>query len=595
MIAKHDTPSDTAGADRVLVCVAWPYANGPFHVGHVSGVYLPADIFARFGRARGADLLMVSGSDCHGAPITIRAEREGITPLEVIARYHAAFLHTFDRLGIAFDLFTQTYTENHYAVTQDIFLRLLERGYLYRDTMTGSYSETQGRFLPDRYVEGACPVCGYTRARGDQCDNCGTLLDPEQLIAPHSVLDGGPITFRETEHVFLDLAKLEPALRAWLDGADRSYWRPNTVAFTRNWLKQGLHGRAITRDLDWGVPVPLDDPAFRDKRIYVWFDAVIGYLSASKEWARDCGNPDAWARWWSQQEAPAARSYYFLGKDNIPFHTIIWPAMLLGYGGLNLPYDVPAAEFMNLEGEQMSTSRNWAVWLPDIEERYQPDALRYYLTAVAPETRDSNWSWADFVTRVNSELVATWGNLVNRVLSFTYRNFDGRVPEPAPLDAVDRALLAERDAAFARVTDLLAAVHPRDALRETMGLAAAANRYLDEKAPWKALKTDRAAAATALWVTIQVINALKTLTYPFVPFSAERLHALLGFPEGDEETGAYSGRAAAGRIAAPATARWAIEEVPAGQALRQPTPLFDKLDPALVEEELERLRAARVE
>jgi len=594
--ADTETQQFQAAHDRVLVCVAWPYANGPFHVGHVSGVYLPADVFARFERMRGADVLMVSGSDCHGTPITIRAEREGVPPVEIIDRYQASFLHTFDQLGIEFDLFTKTYTENHYAVTQDVFLRLLEKGYLYRDRMTGSYSETQGRFLPDRYVEGICPNCGYARARGDQCDNCGTLLDPEQLGSPYSVLDGSPITFRETEHVFLDLGKLEPDLRAWLDGADREYWRNNTVSFTRNWLREGLHGRAITRDLDWGVPVPLPDEVFKDKRIYVWFDAVIGYLSASKEWAATAGDPQAWRRWWDATDPAAAqaRSYYFLGKDNIPFHTIIWPAMLIGYGGLNLPYDVPAAEFMNLEGEQMSTSRNWAVWLPDIEDRYQPDALRYYLMAIAPETRDSNWSWSDFVTRINSELVATWGNLVNRVLSFTYRNFDGRVPEPGDLTELDRALLAERDAAFARVTDLIAGAHLRDGLKEALALAAAVNRYLDETAPWKALKSDRAAAGRALWTAIQVIDTLKVLTTPYLPFAAERLHALLGFEPGDEQQGTWSGRGHQGGIAIPATARWAIGEVPPGQTLRQPEPLFTKLDPTLAGEELARLRRESV-
>ncbi len=587
--------SSAAGREPILVAVAWPYANGPFHVGHVSGVYLPADIFARFERARGADVLMVSGSDCHGAPITLRAEREGVAPLEIIERYHAAFLRTFNTLGIAFDLFTKTYTENHYAVTQDVFTRLLERGYLYRDTMTGSYSPSQGRFLPDRYVEGTCPVCAFPRARGDQCDNCGTLLDPEQLIEPRSVLDGEPVVFRQTEHVFLDLAKLEPALRGWLDGADRSYWRANTVAFTRNWLAQGLRGRAITRDLDWGVPVPIDDPAFRDKRIYVWFDAVIGYLSASKEWAQRRGEPEAWRRWWDAETAPDARSYYFLGKDNIPFHTIIWPAMLLGYGGLNLPYDVPAAEFMNLEGEQMSTSRNWAVWLPDVEERYQPDAIRYYLTAIAPETRDSNWSWADFVTRINSELVATYGNLVNRVLSFTYRNFEGRVPQPGALDGRDRALLAERDAAFARVTELLAGVHARDALREALAFATLVNRYLDDTAPWKSIKVDRERAGTSLYVALQAINALKVLTYPFLPFSAERLHAMLGFDPGDPSRGTFSGVPRDGELGVPATARWELAEVPAGQSLQQPAPLFTKLDPSVADEELARPEAGRVD
>ncbi len=583
--------------ERILVSVAWPYANGPFHVGHVSGVYLPADIFARFSRARGAEVLMVSGSDCHGAPITIRAERESVTPLEIVDRYHASFLHTFEQLGIEFDLFTKTYTENHYAVTQDIFLRLLEAGYLYRERMTGSYSETLQRFLPDRYVEGTCPICGFARARGDQCDNCGTLLDPEQLGSPYSVLDHEPISFRETEHFFLDLGKLEPALRAWLDGEDRSHWRANTVAFTRNWLREGLHGRAITRDLDWGVPVPVDDEEFAHKRIYVWFDAVIGYLSASKEWAALTGEPTAWERWWDATDPTAknARGYYFLGKDNIPFHTIIWPAMLLGYGGLNLPFDVPASEYMNLEGEQMSTSRNWAVWLPDIEERYQPDALRYYLTALAPETRDSNWSWSEFVTRVNSELVATWGNLVNRVLSFTYRNFDGRVPEPGPLTDRDVALLADRDAAFAQVTKLLEGVHLRDALKEAMAFASAVNRYLDETAPWKSLKTDREAAARALYTAIQAIETLKVMTTPFLPFAAERLHALLGFAEGDEATGTWSGRTVGGRITTPATAQWTIVGVPAGQQLRQPEPLFTKLEPAVAAEELARLREALVE
>lgn len=579
--------------NRILVCVAWPYANGPFHVGHISGVYLPADIFARFARARGAEVLMVSGSDCHGAPITIRAENEGVSPLTIVERYHGQFLHTFEQLGIAFDLFTKTYTENHYAVTQEIFLRLLERGYLFRAKMIGSYSETLGRFLPDRYVEGTCPNCGFDRARGDQCDNCGTLLDPEQLGQPYSVLDHSPISFRETEHFFLDLGKLEPALRAWLDGTDRDYWRPNTVAFTRNWLREGLHERAITRDLDWGVPIPLDDPAFADKRIYVWFDAVIGYLSASKEWATLTGQPDAWERWWDQTDPQAAqaRAYYFLGKDNIPFHTIIWPAILLGYGDQNLPFDVPAAEFMNLEGKQMSTSRNWAVWLPEIEDRYQPDALRYYLTAVAPETRDSNWSWADFVTRINSELVATWGNLVNRVLSFTYRNFDGAVPEPGELTDRDLALFAERDAAFAHVTTLLDGVHIRDAQKEAIAFASAVNRYLDEMAPWKTLKTDRADAARSLFVAIQAINALKVLTTPFLPFAAEQLHAMLGFDPGNEATGTWSGRTAGGRLTTPATATWELAPVPAGQSLRQPTPLFTKLDPAVATEELARLAA----
>ena len=575
----------------ILVSVAWPYANGPFHAGHVAGAYIPADQFARFERARGNDVLMVSGSDCHGTPITIRAEQEGVTPLEVVERYHATFLKTFESLGIEFDLFTKTYTPNHYAVTQNMFRTLLEKDFLYKQKMVGSYSEKQSRFLPDRYVEGICPVCKNPKARGDQCDNCGTLLDPEQLGEPHSREDGSPITFRETEHYFLDLARLQPALESWMNSRDRSYWRDNTIAYTKNWLKEGLHGRAITRDLEWGVPVPVDDPGFKDKRIYVWFDAVIGYYSASIEWANRRGTPDEWERWWRPDAdgQTEAEGYYFMGKDNITFHTIIWPAILTGVGNLNLPYDVPASEFLNLEGEKMSTSRNFALWMPDIEDRYQPDQLRYYLTVAAPETRDSNWSWADFLSRVNNELVGTYGNLVNRVLTNVYKNYDGSVPAPATLDQADRDLLAARDAAFERVTELLEGVHLREALKETMALASAANRYLDEKSPWKVIKTDREAAGTTFWVALQVINTLKVLTYPFLPFSAEKLHGFLGFEGGDGQSESYAGRAVAGEIAVRPTARWAIEEVPAGQTLRQPQILFSKLDDKIVEEERQRL------
>jgi methionyl-tRNA synthetase len=586
---------ETNERERILVSVAWPYVNGPFHAGHVSGVYIPADIFARFQRARGRDVIMVSGSDCHGTPITIRAEQEGVTPVDIVNRYHPMILATLDKLGIEFDLFTTTLTENHYAVTQDIFLKLLNKGFIYKEVMTGSYSEAQGRFLPDRYVEGTCPFCGNPRARGDQCDVCGNQLDPIQLGNPHSREDGSPITFRETEHYFLDLGKLQPDLEAWIGSRDRSYWRDNTVAYTKNWLERGLHGRAITRDLDWGVPVPVDDPSFKDKRIYVWFDAVIGYLSASKELATRLGKPDYWERWWTLDEngQSPSRSYYFLGKDNITFHTIIWPSMLLGYGGLDLPYDVPASEFLNLEGEKMSTSQNWALWMPDIQERYQPDQLRYYLTAVAPETRDSNWAWADFVSRINNELVGTYGNLVNRVLTNVYRNYEGTVPTPGTLDDSDRALLAVRDEAFARVTELLEGVHLRDALKEAMALAGAANKYLDEKAPWKVIKTDRKAAGTTFWVALQVINTLKVLTYPFLPFAAERLHGFLGFEGGDGVAESYSGEEKQGWLAVRPTARWAIEEVPAGQKLNQPQILFNKLDDKVAEEEKQRLLDSR--
>ncbi|NOK65397.1 MAG: methionine--tRNA ligase [Chloroflexi bacterium AL-N10] len=583
---------------NILVCVAWPYANGPFHVGHVAGAYLPPDIFARYHRLKGNNVLMVSGSDCHGTPITLAAEQDGITPQEVISRHHPAFLKTFEVLGITFDLFTQTYTDNHYEVTTDIFLRLKEGGYLYKERMTGSYSETLGRFLPDRFVEGICPHCKFPRARGDQCDNCGKLLDPWELGEPRSTIDGAPVTFRETEHYFLDLAKLEPALREWLDSTDRSYWRSNTVQFTQNWLREGLRGRAITRDLEWGVPVPDDDPVFKDKRIYVWFDAVIGYYSASIEWAKRLGEPERWRDWWvcNTDGSSPARSYYFIGKDNIPFHTIIWPALLLGYGDRVLAYDVPANEFLNLEGDKMSTSRNWALWLPDVEERYQPDQLRFYLTANAPEGRDSNWSWSDFVRRNNDELVATWGNLANRVLNIAHRNF-GQVPDPGALQDVDKQLLDAAEEAFTTIGELLEAVKLRSSLQETLALAQRANQYISEQEPWKLVKTDKTRAAAVIYTGLRVVDNLKTLFCPFLPFSSQQLHELLGYegtispqPYTEEEqapdgsprqvlTGKYAGEA-----------QWQPSALPIGQALKAPVPLFKKLGDSVVDEELARLR-----
>ncbi len=583
--------------ENILVSVSWPYAHGPFHVGHIAGTYLPADIFARFQRLRGNRVLMVSGADCHGTPITLAAEKEQITPQDVIQRYQPSFLETFVALGISFDLFTQTYTDNHYRTTTDVFLRLLERGYLYKQQMIGSYSEQLGRFLPDRFVEGTCPNCGFTRARGDQCDNCGQLRDPQDLIDPHATLDGSAISFRDTEHYFLDLAKLEAPLRAWLDSVDRSYWRTNTVQFTQNWLREGLHGRAITRDLLWGIKVPVDDPAFEDKRIYVWFDAVIGYLSASIEWAERIGQPDAWKDWWicNPDGTSPARSFYFIGKDNIPFHTIIWPAMLIGYGDRVLPYDVPASEFLNLEGEKMSTSRNWALWLPDIQDRYPPDQLRYYFAANVPEGRDSNWSWADFVQRNNSELVANWGNLANRVLNIAHKNF-GQVPEPGPLLEADQALVATTQRAFDTVTELLEGVKLKAALQEALALSQAANQYLSEQQPWKLVKSDRERAATVLFTALRTIDTLKILLCPFLPRTSQQLHELLGYqgtiaplphiegasaPDGTPRkvlTGAYGHENL-----------WHVSALTAGQPLSAPVPLFTKFDESVAAEELARL------
>lgn len=465
-------------SERIFIGVAWPYANGPLHIGHVAGAYLPPDIFARYHRMRGNQVLMVSGSDEHGTPNTVSAERAGVPTRDYVRRQHAGIAESLMQLGISFDLFTETHTDNHIAATQWFFQTLQAAGLISRARTQAFYDEQARRFLPDRYIEGGCPYCGNPRARGDQCDNCGRTLDPVDLIDPRSKLTGSTPVIRDTEHYFLELPQLEQRLMTYVEAQD--HWRPNVRSFVVNWLREGLKARAITRDIDWGVPVPVDDPIFADKRIYVWFDAVIGYYSAALEWAARQGTPDAWRDWWQN---PAARGYYFIGKDNIPFHTIIWPSMLLGVGGLNLPYDVPANEFLNLEGRKMSTSQDFAVWLPYYLERYDPDALRYFLTINAPEARDADFSWRAFYARNNDELVATYGNAVNRVLTFVARHFASQVPEPGLLTDADDALLDLAHGAFARVGELIEACRFKDALREVMAVAQALNRYIDAAAP----------------------------------------------------------------------------------------------------------------
>ena len=553
-------------SERIFIAVAWPYANGPLHLGHLAGCYLPADIFARYHRMKGSDVLMVSGSDQHGTPITIRAEQEGLEPQQVVDRFHAQFLDSWERMGISFDLFTTTGTDNHRQVVHELFLTLLKKDYIYKDTMLLPYSAESNRFLPDRYVQGTCPHCGDERARGDQCDNCGRTLNPTDLINPRSVIGGYDLEFRESEHFFLRLTAFQEPLLKWVK--KQSHWRPNVLNFTRRYLEDGLKDRAITRDILWGVPIPVE--GYDSKRIYVWFEAVTGYLSAAKEWAQSQGDPDAWEPFFRD---PNSRAYYFIGKDNIPFHTMIWPAMLMGDGTLDLPYDVPANEFLNMEGAKLSTSRNWAVWLPDYLERFDPDPLRYVLTAIMPETSDSNFSWSDFVRRNNQELVATYGNLVHRVLTMTHRNFDGRFPQPGDLDEEDQALLARIPQALEEAGDQLGKCSFRQALGTAMALAQAANRYIDAKAPWQTMKTDMQRTGTTLWVCLNVLSCLRTLTYPFLPFSAQRLHELLGF-EGSIQDSA-----------------WGVREVRAGQSFPQPTPLFTKLEESVAEEEMERLRA----
>jgi methionyl-tRNA synthetase len=583
--------------EYIHISVAWPYANGDLHVGHLAGAYLPADIFARYHRLRGNHVLMVSGSDSHGTPITVTAEQEGITPREVFERYHAHFLETQKQIGISYDLFTHTDTENHHRIAQDFFLRLYEQGALFLQEQQLLYDEQAERFLPDRLVEGTCPNCGYDDARGDQCDNCGKLLDAVELIDPRSKLTGSTPVVRETEHYFLDLPRFADRLREYL--ADKDYWRPNVIHVARNMVEE-LEPRPVTRDIDWGIPVPL--PGWEHKRLYVWLEAVMGYFTASVEWAHNRGEPEAWKDWWYN---PEARDYCFIGKDNIPFHTVIWQAELLGVGRiyeddpektLQLPYDVPANEFMDIEGKPFSKSRNWAIWVPDILERYDPDPIRYYICTALPETSDTSYSWLDFIARNNNELLAAWGNLVNRVLTFAHRHWNGAVPDPGALRPGDRALLEAVEGGFDVVGDLLGAVKLRAALNEAMALVRQVNGYLDD-APWfGVIKEDKQAAATTVYTALRAIDSLKTLLSPFLPFTSQQVHEMLGYEgqlfgeqrietyqEAEREHDAliYDGSQAIGR--------WEPSALPPGQKLREPRPLFKKLDDSLIEEERARL------
>jgi methionyl-tRNA synthetase len=590
-------------SEIIHVSVAWPYANGDLHVGHLAGAYLPADIFARYHRLKGNRVLMVSGSDSHGTPITVEADKRGKSPRELFEFFHLRFLEAQREIGITYDLFTHTDTENHYRIAQDFFTRLYENEYLYRQTQQQLYSEVEGRFLPDRYVEGTCPICGYGEARGDQCDNCGNLLDALELINPRSKTDGSKPVVRETEHFFLDLPAFSDQLLAYLESQSEN-WRPNVINFVRNFIEGGLKGRPVTRDVEWGIPVPLE--GWDSKRLYVWFEAVMGYFTASVEWANLIGQPDAWKDWWYN---PEAKIYNFIGKDNIPFHTVIWQSELLGVGSiydepenrpLNLPYDVPANEFMNIEGAQFSKSRNWAIWLPDILERYHPDAIRFYVAAAMPEARDSDFSWSEFVRRNNDELVAAWGNLANRVLSFAYRQWEGIVPEPGELRADDRALLEKIETGFETIGSKLAEVKLRSALNEALALAREVNAYLDQ-APWfSVIKDDRQAAATTVYTALRSIDSLKILFSPFLPFSSEQLHQTLGYQdklfgelhvttqqesERSHEVLMYDGSSARGR--------WEPSRLQPQQAISKPEPLFPKLDEEVIEAERAKLGQPR--
>jgi methionyl-tRNA synthetase len=551
---NSDDLKDSSGPRRILVAVAWPYANGSLHLGHIAGAYLPADIFARYHRLAGNDVLMVSGSDQHGTPVTVRAEGEGRTPQDIIDTYHPEFLRYWQELGISFDLFTTTGTKNHEAVVHEMFLNLLRKGYIYKGITQQFFDAEAGRFLPDRYVDGTCPNCGYEKARGDQCDNCGRTLDPEQLINPRSRLTGATPEMRDTEHFFFKLSAFGPRLLEWLKS--REGWRKHVQNYSIGWVEEGLHDRAITRDMEWGVSIPVEDLG-PGKRIYVWFEAFIGYLSAAKEWSELQNEPDAWKRWW---EDPAAETYYFIGKDNIFFHTIFWPAVLMGYEGLNLPTNVPANQYVTFKGEKASKSEGIGSSVLSYLERYQPDMIRYGLAANFPETSDTDMTEAELIRRNNDELVATWGNLVNRVLAMTHKNFDGRIPGPGDLDDRDKKLIQRASDTLAEVGSQIESVHLKAALSTVMAMAQEANAYLSETEPWKTAKSDRERTGTSLYVALSVINVLKVAFHPFLPFSSHQIHEYLGLDGALEDGG------------------WTAQPLEPGTSLRPAAPLFRKID-----------------
>jgi methionyl-tRNA synthetase len=590
---------------HVLAAVAWPYANGPRHIGHVSGFGVPSDVFSRYMRMAGHDVLMVSGTDEHGTPILVQAEREGVTPRELADRYNRVIVEDLASLGLSYDLFTRTTTGNHYAVAQELFKGVYRNGYLIKQRTMGAISPSTGRTLPDRFIEGTCPICGYGEARGDQCDNCGNQLDPTDLINPRSRINGETPKFVETDHFFLDLPALSGALGDWLRA--RTDWRPNVLKFSLN-LLDDVRPRAMTRDIDWGIPVPVEgwenDPT---KRLYVWFDAVVGYLSASIEWARRTGDDEGWRRWWSGS-APDARSYYFMGKDNITFHSQIWPAELLGYDGkgdkggepgeygdLALPTEIVSSEFLTMEGKKFSSSRSVVIYVRDFLSRYDADALRYFIAVAGPESTDTDFTWSEFLRRNNDELVAGWGNLVNRSISMAAKNF-GAIPPAGDLTGADEALLDSVRGAFGVVGGLIGRHRQKQAINEAMRVVGEANKYLSDQAPWK-IKDDEKRLGTILHVALQAVSDCNILLTPFLPHSAQKIHELLGGtgihapmphvtqvedldsgPDYPILTGDYS-----------VGAKWESTPIETGRTLSAPKPVFKKLDPSIVDEELARL------
>ena len=535
---------------NILVSVAWPYASGSRHLGHIGGAYLPADIFARYHRTIGNKVLMVSGSDVHGTPITVRADAEGVQPIDIVNKYHKEFLGYWEKLGISWDNYTTTMTDTHIEVVHDVFNNLLEKGLIDKQKSLQAYDASEDRFLPDRYVEGVCPHCEYKEARGDQCDNCSKTLDPEELINPISKLSGNKAEFKETEHFFLKLTALENELGKWLE--QQEGWRPHVINWAKSFVKDGLQDRAITRDLDWGIKIPVDDLG-PGKKIYVWFEAVIGYLSASKEWASLQGNSDSWKEWW---ENPEAESYYFIGKDNVPFHAVIWPSILLGYKGLNLPTNVPAKQYILIKGEKASASRGVGKSLDDYLDEWNPDALRYALASVLPEQADSEISEQEMIRRNNEELVAAWGNLVQRVFAQINNNFE-KLGEISDSEEIDSKLIFGFEEAYKKIGNLIEKVELKSALQESMRCVSQVNAYLNETEPWKIIKDDTKRAGRVLYTSLQAIDSCANLLYPFMPTTSENV-----------------------RNAIPKTTeyKWGVNEIKRGVELGKLELLFKKFD-----------------
>ena len=542
---------------KILVCVAWPYASGPRHLGHAVSTFIPADVIARYHRMKGDEVLMVGGSDMHGTPTMVRADEEGVSPSVIAERYHALHAKNIEQLGVRYDLYWNTADPHHKEWVQEIFLALKKKGQVYERTMISPFCRAGNHFLPDRYVEGKCPNCGFENARGDQCDNCGHLWDPFDLIGPRCRIHGTAPEKRETSHFFFRFSALEARLKQWIFD-DKEFWRLPVLTFAKSWLDEGLKDRPITRDLEWGIEVPV--PGYETKRIYVWFEAVMGYLTATKEWYRRSGRSDGWKDFWYD---PKARHLYFVGKDNIVFHTLFWPAILMGYDEkLALPYDVAATQYLNFSGERMSTGRGSGIWLPELLERFDPDQIRYYGIATMPETKDTDFEWADFERRNNNELLAIYGNFVHRALTFADKNFGHEVPPAAFLDATDKAMVRAIEQQAGKVAQNLEYVHVKDAMKEAIQLARLGNQYVDQKAPWNLLKSDRAACATAIHVALRVSRALAIIMAPFLPRSSSRLWHALGY---DSDVHGE---------------RWNedLDDLPAGQKLRVGKPLFAKID-----------------